>query len=709
MSAQSRMSVASEHGLNPDVGGTLVGIEDAEEHEPKPAKGKGGKRPSKAKAPSKKKTTHSKDYDTTQDSSMIVPDLSESQVTIENEQPRPKKGRKRDSDEMSVNPKDDTATIQPPTKRRGTRSRASAAQSEMDVEKQPYQDIPIADEDFAPPPRRASTKTYSKKRGSSARKVSAASKASQASLRAAVSVDDDIDAALEADLNRPLTDEEDDGKIGIESQDTVPAKNQSADPQKTRTRTRASTVTASVAPTRKMARASSQDMDAYNSVEHSQSAQEENAPMASVAKQRKGPTTKTRTTRKASKQTKQLQEGATDEDTSNLQSHVQAEEQSQHEEISDVPKAGMRHHDLRKTDSSNATKDDRTSFASVEESIAAGTADLDSSVLTRKSTLDESGHETDASMASQSTVRKSLKKRVGAAKKGKKAPKAKAAPRNIEDIIYPQIKNNVEHVDHDLNDENVEMSGALAPPEAELESKPATKEPVSKKATAKTAKPKREAKTTGKQKQPEPDTAETRLSNADLAIEKPQPEQIEPQPLPSSVAKEVHFSPPVQQPSPVMEPSSSHSLPNLSTPSPSPQASDAENQPPSTRPSAKRPPVLSPSKGQAIRIPLAPTTPTMSPSKRNIIAGSLQSSYSWTAIDLENVFMAAGDQFKENADLRAALLTSPEKKMTVEDWVAFNAKRGEANLRAECERMVGIFEKQGGRAMMALEGIECYE
>jgi hypothetical protein len=52
-------------------------------------------------------------------------------------------------------------------------------------------------------------------------------------------------------------------------------------------------------------------------------------------------------------------------------------------------------------------------------------------------------------------------------------------------------------------------------------------------------------------------------------------------------------------------------------------------------------------------------------------------------------------------------LTGPEKKMTVEEWIFYNAIRGEEKLRAECERKVGVFETEGGRALLALEGIQC--
>ena len=61
------------------------------------------------------------------------------------------------------------------------------------------------------------------------------------------------------------------------------------------------------------------------------------------------------------------------------------------------------------------------------------------------------------------------------------------------------------------------------------------------------------------------------------------------------------------------------------------------------------------------------------------------------------------------AKLKNSELTSPEKKMSVEEWILYNAEIADQNLRNECERMVGIFEREGTRAMAALEGVECTE
>ncbi|GAD98102.1 hypothetical protein PVAR5_6791 [Paecilomyces variotii No. 5] len=149
-----------------------------------------------------------------------------------------------------------------------------------------------------------------------------------------------------------------------------------------------------------------------------------------------------------------------------------------------------------------------------------------------------------------------------------------------------------------------------------------------------------------------------------------------------------------------------------STPSPSPQSSDAENRPPSSRPSAVRPPVISPMK--TVRIPLAETTPSVSPSKRNANSGYLKTSHPWKPVDVDEVVISKPND-KENADINGLFgdikgeLSTPERKMTVEEWILWNAKNGEERLKYECERLVGLFEKEGGRAMRTLEGIECID
>ena len=151
----------------------------------------------------------------------------------------------------------------------------------------------------------------------------------------------------------------------------------------------------------------------------------------------------------------------------------------------------------------------------------------------------------------------------------------------------------------------------------------------------------------------------------------------------------------------------------VQSPTPSPQSSDAENAPPSSLPSQRRPPLaqLSPSKTQTIRIPLAASTPKTSPSKRNT-ASKLETTCAWTSVDIENIFLGSPSPNGKSArlfDETQIVLTSPEKRMTVEEWILHNAKQAEERLRNECERLVGRFEGEGIRALRALEGIVCIE
>ncbi|KAL7627764.1 hypothetical protein AAE478_001959 [Parahypoxylon ruwenzoriense] len=151
-------------------------------------------------------------------------------------------------------------------------------------------------------------------------------------------------------------------------------------------------------------------------------------------------------------------------------------------------------------------------------------------------------------------------------------------------------------------------------------------------------------------------------------------------------------------PKPIISPAPAAKQATLS-PSQSPQSSNAENEPPSSKPS---------NTANSSRIALAPIAITpmrTSPSKRNVLAG-LQSSLAWTAADVETIFE---DFDKENGLESAKLmkggedLTSPEKQMTVEEWIYHNAEQAEHKLKHECEVMVTAFEKEGTRAMRTLE------
>ncbi|KAH0372558.1 hypothetical protein KCU65_g1024, partial [Aureobasidium melanogenum] len=170
---------------------------------------------------------------------------------------------------------------------------------------------------------------------------------------------------------------------------------------------------------------------------------------------------------------------------------------------------------------------------------------------------------------------------------------------------------------------------------------------------------------------------------------------------------------------------SAHSTPR------SAQQSDAENQPPSSSSHAPataqkvvptldavnaaiQPKEIFASPTKTTRVPLAASTPNRSPSRRSPSKfGRLTSTTPWEAVDLESIFFP--DSENENGDADDVFnkllevgggLTSPEKEMTVEEWIRSRAELGENKLKNECERMVMLFEKEGNRGLAALNGIQ---
>ena len=160
-----------------------------------------------------------------------------------------------------------------------------------------------------------------------------------------------------------------------------------------------------------------------------------------------------------------------------------------------------------------------------------------------------------------------------------------------------------------------------------------------------------------------------------------------------------------QQPQPPATPRA-HTKPSASakqatlSPSQSPQSSDAENQPPSSKTGTNEPPK------RVILAPVAATPVRTSPSKRNVIAG-LRSTTPWTAVDLDAMFSpgVGKENGIEKLLRQGGELTSPEKRMTVEEWIFHNASQAEQKLKNECEAMVSSFESQGTKAMAVLEGL----
>ena len=243
--------------------------------------------------------------------------------------------------------------------------------------------------------------------------------------------------------------------------------------------------------------------------------------------------------------------------------------------------------------------------------------------------------------------------------------------------------------------------------------------------------------------EPEPE-ADTKMLDAfptPPAQRRPTPPEIEDDPVPTRSTPQAATASPSPAPStPTPIKSVDHgvsriqnhasapgieTVERLATPTPSsPQSSDAENAPPSSIPASSRPPLeqLNTHTGQ---IPLA-STPTGSQPRRDGITTSIP----WSSVDLETIFVPSPGSKpglsplsalnKENFDFdtidKATLkdlikrvkdvMSEKERGMTVSEWILWNATRGEDELRAECERLVSVFETQGVRALGVLEGIE---
>lgn len=153
--------------------------------------------------------------------------------------------------------------------------------------------------------------------------------------------------------------------------------------------------------------------------------------------------------------------------------------------------------------------------------------------------------------------------------------------------------------------------------------------------------------------QPSPTPVKTRLRSSAGRVSTP--------PQPSTIAQAPHS-------------------PANDTPSP---PSDIENAPPSTHPASARP-------THAASSPMAEIP-------------------QWTPADIELIFTPNTPQHDAsiNLGLTGAVLSADEQQMTVQEWIEHIAGRAEDALRTEAERVVGIFEREGQRAMGVLEGIVC--
>jgi hypothetical protein len=598
------------------------------------------------------------------------PEDADFEVKVDPE-PKPMRGKKRKSD-------DHDATVPaiamgpPPPKRRATRTRGSMAVDESIVE-------PV---DYIQP---EASKPAGKKGRTSIRSTRKVSAASDASLRVPVMDDEEIDKALEADLERRLSDDEmETTKIAAANKSSRSSKVTKAD--------------------HAMFGVNALEVDEAE-IEAELEAMDVDSKPLPKAKGAKGkhprkPSAKQQAAAKKAAEAEAQAQQVAEEVEASQQIAAELEHSISMQQLSPVI-----HQKKQRASSKQPTKPmqgraKRGSVLSINDNVTVA-GDHQEPNDDQK---DDSGHETDASIASQSTVVRGGPSRRGSALKKGRGGK-KAASRNIEEIVHKsqalipsiEVPENVPSTKGKkvIHIEEVSMTEEVFYTPAGEVPQPTAMEPATKALKTKGG------KTRGRPPKATPEASSlvedsTSRDEAPPAQTKAVPAMLRPAPV-------------VRSPTPA---------PMEATPSQSPQSSDAENHPPSSKPSAATKETVTPH-STAKRIPLAPTTPSLSPSKRNVIAG-LQSLHPWTAVDLEAIFMKSpggenaigrvGDFFGGAVDkIKNGDLTSPEKRMTVEEWIHHNAQMAEEKLKNECERMVGKFENEGTRAMRALEGVECVE
>lgn len=584
----------------------------------------GGKKTAKGKraTATKGRKTRSKKTDPV-DTASPEPESVDVDAEVEKENKKTKNGRKRKSDEATELNVSVMGEEGPALKRRATRTRGSLAVNNNASNIQP--------EDHA----EEQTGTASRRGRSSTTKLSRKASTKKASINSAIPKDEEIDQALEADLERQLTDNED-------------------------------ATAASLKKSTRSTKATKSDYEMFNPepVEVDEAAID--AELEAIEPESK-PLPKTRggkakTTRKASaKQQAIAAKKAAEAEPETAAENVDQNPQNLPEPETDQKQPKGRRTASQKLQQQATGKNTKKSVLSAPDQ----TESPDDGDGNDVEMNDAPGPESDTSILSQATVIKGVPShhesplewdpisqvdeglQTDEPAKMPEEPSASADTHSLQ--AYPEEGAPLTDSDHGPE---LEKEGALNIPASN-----ATKSPKPRGRSSKSV-----------------EAAASPVSRATVEA--------------------------LRSPSPT---------PKETTPSQSPQSSDAENRPPSSRPSmAKKltpPPVA--------RTPLGAKTPTMSPSKRNIISG-LQTTQPWSAVDLDTFLRSPekkglGIFDNQVESLKKGELTSPEKRMTVEEWIYHNAELAEEKLRNDCERMVGDFEREGGRAMRALEGIICRE
>ncbi|KAI0830997.1 hypothetical protein F5Y06DRAFT_281677 [Hypoxylon sp. FL0890] len=503
--------------------------------------------------------------------------------------PKPTRGRKRASDPLEDSAL--TTAEAPAPKKRATRTRKTNTADVSVVEPEPDQEMPDAD---AAPKSKARGKKGKSTATRSKRKISAASTVSTTSQQedAAHMLDDEeLDRQLQADLDRPLSDDENIAADSDSGRKKAPAKP-------------------------KGKKAATKKSIALDQEEPNDHAMFDPEPP-------------------------RIDEAVVDAELKALEAEMEVDQP----EIQ-VPKKG-RKGGPRKASKQTTKKAKEAGPVEREPQPQPPQPDVE------EATVDELAEGHDVSIVSNATiVRASLSSNAAPKKRGRPSKKAAGRNSDTQPDELAASKDSVEtssqagHADPSDSAEKMPVANSKVPSQATVAPSPPTDKPLPP---------------------PPAELDEPRAPATPKAVISPAP-----------AAKQAAVSP-----------------------SQSPQSSNAENEPPSSKPS---------NTANSNRVALAPVAVTpvrTSPSKRNVLAG-LKTTAPWTAVDVEIIFedldkennLASAKFLKSGADL-----TSPEKRMTVEEWIYHNAEEAQQKLKHECEAMVSAFEREGTRAMQALEGL----
>lgn len=735
LSTQSNITTASEgvSAAELDIDDHVIATSPPAEVEKPTNTARGAKKGGRSKKTAvrpKTNITATRADDSTLASSFIEPEDDDFEVKVETLLFKNGRNKKRSSDEMNGENDDQSSenvlpeqveAEYPPAKRRATRSRSSVMQIHSENE---YFSLfaheveaNMTDAETMPPPAVPASKKGAKggrtRTSSRVRNASATSTASMASLRLAIPDDEDIDAALEAELDRPLTDDE--------AEQPQPEMQQPKTRRLTRTKPGSRKVTASIARVRRTTRASSINHKGMNSRDQDdsmQDVQESELAKASLgvlnisAKNRVAPVRREKAangnlSRKVSPDLK-VSESTGFNNGSNLIVAVP----KLHAELAPTKPKGPRD---RQPSHKLPVRNTQTSVLPGSRNFPIAVADTSSPVVFSHATEDDSGHETDASVASHAPKKRGGKKGVAAKKKTKGVKKAELASHNIENIMQPGIDAAKSGQKDDVS--NTDVMGVMQNSQPEL---------LQARSAEENSKPEIKSASTliSKESPPRGDPSSHTSENVEKINMRSRSqsvcltEGVDDLQFTSNPANPVHEATPPQV---VLPPGTPGPLPSMqTTPRPvlSPQSSDAENHPPSSRPSASRPPLLlkSPSHIQSTPVPSAACTPTGSATRRDM--STLQSTVPWKPVDLDRIFLGSPTDGKENDPFASEAvvvdsvtdgLSSAEEKLSMEEWIQFKARKLEEKLRNECERLVGRFEGEGVRALRTLEEISCVD